>query len=220
LTKFALVVSGPGELADTPPFFGNLPIFPIPRVGTLGLLIRRVFMEVAGFESAHIYRPSKKAIMFFAVMGCLSVVAGIWLLSRCVPDCLIALSNESATHQPLMASSFMVVVGVFLVVSGVMQVRVYWKRILVLGPERVEVEFIYGLRSMEYAAIRGRRSRATQYGSCTVLVPKEKEQRKMMIKEGYLIDDYYRGWISSLPDLDVIDKENRRAAGKLHFWES
>ena len=112
-------------------------------------------MEVAGLESAHIYRPSKKARTFFAVMGCLSVVAGIWLLSRCVPDCLIALSNESAAHQPLMASSFMVVVGFFLVVSGVLQVRVYWKRILVLGPERVEVEFIYGLRSMEYAAIPG-----------------------------------------------------------------
>src|SRR5260370_38393616 len=111
-------------------------------------------MEVAGLESAPIYRPSKKARTFFAVMGCLSVVAGIWLLSRCVPDCLIALSNESATHQPLMASSFMVVVGVFLVVSGVLQVRVYWNRILVLCPGRVQVGVIFGLRSMEYCANR------------------------------------------------------------------
>ena len=52
-----------------------------------------------------------------------------------------------------------------------------------------------------------------------MLVPKGKGQRKLVIKVGYLIDDYYRGWLSSLPDLDAFDKENRRA-GKLHFWES
>jgi hypothetical protein len=51
-------------------------------------------------------------------------------------------------------------------------------------------------------------------------LPKQKSQRKMVIKEGYLIDDYYRGWLAALPDLDAVDKENRRAAGKLHFWES
>jgi hypothetical protein len=176
-------------------------------------------MEAEGLESVHIYRPSKKARTFFAVMGCFSFVIGVWLLSQCVPDCMAALSNNSSVSSQVI-SSLMVILGVFLVVSGVLHVRVYWKRILVLKPEKVEVEFIYGLRSMEYDAIRGRRSRATRYGSCTVLVPKDKSRRKMVIKEGYLIDDYYRGWLSSLPDLDAFDKENRRAAGKLHFWES
>jgi hypothetical protein len=173
-------------------------------------------MEAAGLESVHIYRPSKRARTLFAVLGCLTCVAGLWILWQCLPD----LSNKSATRQPLMASSFVAVVGVFLVLNGVLQVRVYSKRILVLKPQRVEVEFMYGLRGMDYEAILGRRTRATQYGSCTVLVPKEKSQRKIVIKEGYLIDDYYRGWLASLADLDAIDKENRRAAGKLHFWES
>jgi hypothetical protein len=176
-------------------------------------------MEAEGLESAHIHRPSKKARTFFAVMGCFGFLAGVWLLSRCVPECLAALTNDSSVSQQVI-SSLMVIIGVFLVVNGALLVRVYWKRILVLKPERVEVEFMYGLRSIEYEAILGRRSRATQYGSCTVLVPKQKSQRRMVIKEGYLIDDYYRDWLASLPDLDAVDKGNRRAAGKLHFWES
>src|SRR5258708_2676959 len=116
-------------------------------------------------KGTHIYRPSKKARTFFAVMGCFSIVVGIWLLSRCIPDLLAALSNRSSGSS-LVVSSLMVIVGVFLLVSGALQIRVYWKRILVLEPEKVEVEFIYGLRSIEYEAILGRRSRATQYGSC------------------------------------------------------
>jgi hypothetical protein len=35
-----------------------------------------------------------------------------------------------------------------------------------------------------------------------------------------VMDDYYRDWLASLPDLDAVDKGNRRAADKLHFWES
>jgi hypothetical protein len=129
-------------------------------------------MEAEGLESVHIYRPSKMARTFFAVMGCFSFVLGVWFLSRCVPDCMAALSNNSSVSSQVI-SSLMVIIGIFLVVSGVLHVRVYWKRILVLKPEKVEVEFIYGLRSMEYEAIRGRRSRATRHGSCRSRTPPE-----------------------------------------------
>ncbi|MDT7812546.1 MAG: hypothetical protein QOJ42_2462 [Acidobacteriaceae bacterium] len=135
-------------------------------------------------ESTHTYRPSKKVRTFFAVMGCFSFVVGIWPLSRCIPDLLAALSNRSSGSS-LVVSSLVVIVGVIFVVSGPLQIRVYWKRILVLEPEKIEVEFIYGRRSIGFEATLGRRSRATQYGSCTVLVPKDKSQRKMVIKEGY-----------------------------------
>ena len=34
-------------------------------------------MEAEGLEGVHIYRPSKKARTFFAVMGCFSFVIGV-----------------------------------------------------------------------------------------------------------------------------------------------
>jgi uncharacterized membrane protein HdeD (DUF308 family) len=73
-------------------------------------------MEAGGLESAHIYRPSKKARTFFAVMGCLSFLVGVWLLSRCIPECLVALTNNSFVSQQVI-SSLMVIIGAFLVVN-------------------------------------------------------------------------------------------------------
>ncbi|HZB87848.1 MAG TPA: hypothetical protein VE291_04240 [Terracidiphilus sp.] len=110
--------------------------------------------------------------------------------------------------------------GCFLLASGLLHIRAYWKRILVLTTDAIQVEFLFGLRTLRFDDILGRRSKATRYGSCTVLVPKEKYQPKLIVKEGYVVDDSYRSWLASIPDLDIADKEKRRSAGKLHFWES
>jgi hypothetical protein len=176
-------------------------------------------MEENSPDRTHGYRPSRNARAFFAVMGFFMLILGVWLLSMSLPDCIDKLRGGfSLTSQ--VVTCLMPVIGCFLVISGILSVRVYWKRILKLTTEAVEVEFFYGLRTLKFDDILGRRSRTTQFGSCTVLVPKEKRLRKLVIKEGFVVDDFYRNWIASLTDLDAADTEKRRAAGKLHFWES
>jgi hypothetical protein len=170
-------------------------------------------------NGVHIYRPSKNARTFFAVMGCFMFIMGIWLFSKSLPDCIDVLKGGPSVSSRVV-TCLMPVIGCFLVISGILSVRVYWKRILTLTTNAVQVEFMYGLKTLKFDDILGRRSRATQYGRCTVLVPKGKHLRKLVIKEGFVVDDFYRDWLALLPDLDTADKENRRAAGKLHFWES
>jgi hypothetical protein len=107
-----------------------------------------------------------------------------------------------------------------MVVQGAAIFRSCWKRVLALTPDAIAVEFLYGLRAMKFDDILGRRSQPTQYGQQTLIVPNTRQIRKLVIKEGYVVDDYYRNWLASLLDLDAADKERRRAGGKLHFWES
>lgn len=170
-------------------------------------------------DNAHIYRPSQRARMFFAILGCLASIAGIWLLAMSIPSYVAAIREGSSRTATVMAF-LMVAIGSFMLVQGIAIFRSYWKRMLVLTSDAVMVEFLYGLKSIKFADILGRRSRATQYGSCTRIVPKAKSLPKITIKEGYIVDDIFRRWLALLPDLDAADKEKRRAAGKLHFWES
>jgi hypothetical protein len=144
---------------------------------------------------------------------------GILLFSKSLPDCIDVL-KEGPFVTSRVVTCLMPVLGCFLVIGGILSVRVYWKRTLRLTTNAVQVEFMYGLKTLKFDDILGRRSRATQYGSCTVLVPKGKHLRKLVIKEGFVVDDFYRNWLALLPDLDAADKEKRRAAGKLHLWES
>lgn len=174
-------------------------------------------MEQICADGTRIYRPSKRDRTFFAVLGCFTIIAGVWLESKTLPAAIDAIRQGSSRTSP---SCFLAVIGCFFVVGGILQIRVYWKRILMLTADTVKVEFIYGLRGMKFTDILGRRSRATQYGKCTVVVPKTKRLRELVIKEGFVVDDFYQNWLASLPDLDAADKEQRRAAGKLHFWES
>jgi hypothetical protein len=58
------------------------------------------FLEAEGLESTHIYRPSKKARTFFAVMSYFGFVMGVWLISRCVPD---RLANGTEALEPICA---------------------------------------------------------------------------------------------------------------------
>jgi hypothetical protein len=176
-------------------------------------------MEQDSPNGLHVYRPSKNARTFFAVMGCFIGIMGIWLFSKSLPGCIEALKGGSSVTGRVV-NGLMPVLGCFFVIGGILQVRVYWKRILILTTNAVQVEFIYGLKTLKFDDILGWRSRATQYGHCTVIVPKEKRLRKVVIKEGFVVDDFYRNWLALLPDLDAADKEKRRAAGKLHFWES
>lgn len=160
-----------------------------------------------------------KARRFFAIMGCLMFIGGVWLLSMSIPACIEAIRDSSSRTSQII-NCLMPIIGCFLVIQGFLHVRVYWRRVLILTSDAVTVEFICGLRGMKFSEILGRRSRATQYGHETLIVPKTKGLRKLVIKEGYVVDDVYRNWLASLPDLDAADKEQRRAAGKLHFWES
>ena len=137
-------------------------------------------------------------------------ILGLWLFSMSLPDCFDKLSGFSLTSQ--VETRLMPVIGCFLVITGFLSVRAYWKRILKLTRVAVEVEFIFGLRTLKFADILGRRSGATQYGSCTVLVPKQKRLRKLVIKEDFIVDDFYRNWIASLPDLDAANKENAQGS--------
>ena len=155
-------------------------------------------------DGAHVYRPSRMERKFFAVVGFFMFILGLWLFSMSLPDCFDKLSGFSLTSQ--VETRLMPVIGCFLVITGFLSVRAYWKRILKLTTEAVEVEFIYGLRTLKFGDILGRRSGTTQFGGCTVLVPKQKHLKKLAIKEDFVFDDFYHNWIASLPDLDAADR--------------
>jgi hypothetical protein len=159
-------------------------------------------MEQESLDGTHVYRPSKKARIFFVIVGCFQLLLSVWLLSIALPEWLKAFSS-SASGSDRLAASFRIVLASFLAMSGILSIRIYWKRILRLTADTVEVEFMYGLRSLNYKTILGRRSKATQYGRCTVLVPNDKRLRKMVIKGGFIVDDFYRNWLTTIPDLDA-----------------
>ena len=175
-------------------------------------------MALGSDSGTHVYRPSNKARLFFVVLGCFQLLGGAWLLSIGLHGWLKPFDRSASGSDPLVIA-FPIIIACFLVISGALSIRIYWKRILKLSVDAVEVEFLYGARSLKYSAIKGRRSKGTQYGRCTVLVPSEQHLRKMVIKEGFIVDDFYKDWLSSIPDLDLIDKAKRKADGKLHWWE-
>lgn len=156
--------------------------------------------------------------MFFAVVGCILFMGGVWMLSMAVPDCINELRSGTKL-TPRFVSCSMPLIGCFLIAMGLLQIRAYWKRVLILNADAVQVEFVYGLKTLKFNDILGRRTRATRYGHCTVIVPETKRLRKLVIKEGYDVDDFFRTWLASLTDLDAADKEKRREGGNLHFWE-
>lgn len=166
-----------------------------------------------------VYRPSKKSRIFFAIMGGFGFAGGVWILANLAPWS-IAQFRENPRPTSLLLCCFNVAIGGFMVIQSIAILRSYWKRAIVLTSNSVTVEFLYGTRTLRFGDILGRRTQPTQYGQQTVIVPKAKQFRKLIIKDGCVVDDYYRNWLASLPDLDAIDKERRRAEGKLHFGES
>lgn len=73
---------------------------------------------------------------------------------------------------------------------------------------------------MRLNEIRGRR-REPGRGARTILLPLDKKQGKLIIKDGvgFVFDDFYRRWLATIPDLDAIDLEQRRKDGKLRWYE-
>jgi hypothetical protein len=53
----------------------------------------------------------------------------------------------------------------------------------------------------------------------TFLVPTSSCEQRPIKAPDVVFDEVFDKWLSSLPDLDAIDKEKRRAEGKLHWWE-
>ncbi len=166
-----------------------------------------------------IYRPSKRSRTFIAVSGGFVFIAGIWVLATLVPSQIAQLRNDPRPAA-LLYCCLSAAIGGFMVLQGIALFRSYWKRVLILTADAVMVEFLYGLRALKFTQILGCRAQHTRYGRQTVIVPNARPLRKLVIKEGYIVDDFYRDWLASLADLDAADKKRRRAEGKLHFWES
>jgi hypothetical protein len=93
---------------------------------------------------------------------------------------------------------------------------------VVLSADSVHIQDLFRSVTLKFRDILGRRRRSGKAGPVTILIPKADCQVRRSPKRppDLAVDEFYSDWLYSLPDLDAIDKEKRRAEGKLHWWES
>lgn len=95
-------------------------------------------------NNSHVYRPSNEARTFFVNFGCFQLLLGAWLLSIALPEWLKTFGS-SVSGSVRLVVSLPILFGCFLVISGVLGVRMFWMPILKLSMDAVEVEFLFGL---------------------------------------------------------------------------
>ena len=83
--------------------------------------------------------------------------------------------------------------------------------------------YIRGLlryRELRLADVVGKRKRVGKSCTITYLISNPTARLSpARLPDDVAYDETFNAWLASVPDLDAIDKEKRRAAGKLHFWE-
>ena len=106
-------------------------------------------------------------------------------------------------------------------IIGVIFIRGASKVSVTLYADAIRVHGLVFSTTLQFDEILGKRRRQGKNSTHTLLIPKDKRRRKIIIKGSYSMnfDDTYNNWLASLPDLDATEKEKRRAAGKLHIWE-
>jgi len=164
-------------------------------------------------DNPRVYLPSRRSKITLVVNGCSQIVMGVFTTFIFVRD---GIYNSSGFD-------FMVpfVLGVWFFTIGFIFIRGALKLSVVLSSNSIRVHTLVRSTTLPFDEILGKRSRAGKYSTHTLLIPKGKHHRKIVIKPsfGFAFDDTYTHWLASVPDLDAIDKEKRRAAGNLHIWE-
>jgi hypothetical protein len=114
--------------------------------------------------------------------------------------------------------------GLFLVILSALIFRGASRVSVVLRSDEIESNGVWTSAIMRFSNIRGRRNESGGNSSVTrtILLPVDKKQTKLVIKDGlgFAYDDFYRNWLAAIPDLDAIDLAQRRKDGKLRIWET
>ncbi len=71
----------------------------------------------------------------------------------------------------------------------------------------VRLSGIFTSKSIAADEIRGRRTFRSRYGSYLVLETAGTERRKLRIPNSFAFDDAWQSWLGSVPDLDLLDRE-------------
>jgi hypothetical protein len=120
----------------------------------------------------------------------------------------------------------MVVIGIGLLVFllGLLTFRGASRVSVTLTSDAIESVGLWSRRTMHFSEIRGRRREAGGSSGLdrTILLPKDRKRGKIIIKDGlgFVCDDFFKNWLATVPDLDAIDREQRRKDGKLRWYES
>jgi len=114
-------------------------------------------------------------------------------------------------------------IGLLVFLLGLFTFRGASRMSVVLTSDMIESIGLCSHRTMHFSEIRGRRHEAGGNSGLdrTILLPKDMTQGKIIIKDGagFVYDDFYKNWLATVPDLDAIDREQRRKDGKLRWYE-
>jgi hypothetical protein len=164
-------------------------------------------------DNPRVYLPSRRSKITFILVGGAQIAFGSF-------HAIIFTINGGFRGN---RSDFMLpfVLAICFWTIGLIIIHGASKLSVVLSSNSIRVRTLYRSTTLRFGEILGKRSRAGRYSIHTLLMPKDKIHPKIVIKGsfGIVFDDAYTTWLASIPDLDAIDREKRRAAGRLHIWE-
>jgi hypothetical protein len=164
-------------------------------------------------EFSRTYRLSKFYRIFLRVIGCGTAAMGL--------AAFYASADHHFTENNPHVVLICVIVGFFILILGLLTFRGASRVAVVLTPDAIESIGLSSRLTMRFTEIRGRRREAGGGVSRTILLPRDKTHGKLIIKDGlgFVYDDFYRNWLATVPDLDAIDRDQRRKEGKLRWYE-
>ncbi len=166
-------------------------------------------------SKARVYLPSRGAKIMLRVMG------GWWVAFGFIAACFLSVHGVRTSHTRNYAFDFFAVIvyGFGSVVLGMLLFRSGSKLSVALTTDSIRINGLFRSATLRFDEILGRRNKIGRKRIQTFLVPTSScEQRPIKVPD-VVFDEVFDKWLSSLPDLDAIDKEKRRAEGKLHWWE-